>query len=88
LHPSAAVIDHAFGLTVDYDRLRNLLTDLFIYSEDIRWRGDFPNAFLILVLTRMEYEKTSKHLRIVEANGDWTRRNYYQHIAGDPDDSD
>jgi len=90
--PRAGVVHLVFRSTVEGDRLRNFFTDLFIYSVNNWWRDEFPTDFLLLVLRRMEDQKTSGNVsgvreshRIVKRDSVWARCYYFQPVAGAPE---
>ena len=57
-----------------------MLADFYIYNEYTRYVGDFPNAFLVLVLRRIQDAKLShdtiiddEQLMVIRGDNNWTR---------------
>ena len=53
LTPGPEVIELAFSLTTPDSKMRNLLADLYICNTKVTYRGDYPKAFLDLILKRL-----------------------------------
>lgn len=66
--PGAKVMDRVFRSTRDGDGLRNLLADCYIYNPYVQFDGDFPKAFLLLVLERFQDAKVSQNVSFDEEN--------------------
>ena len=50
--PGPGAIELAFSLTTPDSKMRNLLADLYISNRRAKYRGDYPKAFLDLILKR------------------------------------
>jgi hypothetical protein len=59
LTPGPDAIELAFSLTTPDSKMRNLLADLYICNTKARYRGDYPKAFLDLILKRFLNGKCS-----------------------------
>jgi hypothetical protein len=83
--PGAGVVDRALQRTREGDGLRNLLADFYIYNGYTRFAGDFPNAFLLMVLRRIQHAKLAgeivideEQLALTKGDNEWAMNQYYQ----------
>lgn len=88
--PGEGLIKLAFFSTRGNDGLRKLLADFYIYMDETLPEGDFPKAFLSLVVERFlaakaAYWIVAKYDRICEvqnsgSGSDWRTSEYYQQV--------
>ena len=65
-----------------------MLADFYIYNPCVRYDGDFPSAFLLLVLKRVQHAKNGELVvleRLVSegshAHTEWASHQYYQDLG-------
>jgi hypothetical protein len=85
--PGAKVMDRVFRSTRDGDGLRNLLADCYIYNPYVQFDGDFPKAFLLLVLQRSQRAKLGESVtfdgddvEMLQSDSPYTFREYFQQL--------
>jgi hypothetical protein len=85
--PGPKIIELAYSCVRSNSKLLNLLADLYILNKNAKHKGDYPKAFLDLMVKKFLHWKCSGGIVIdvrlaakVKNNHQWASDKYHQHL--------